>query len=117
MGKHNETGARGEQFAESYLREQGYEILCRNWRYGHKEIDLIADDKGMLVFVEIKARSGLRFGFPEEAVTLKKQSNMQLAAEAYLEKKPAYRTVRFDVIALLYSGEQVREIRHLVDAF
>lgn len=117
MGKHNETGARGEQFAETYLRSKGYEILCRNWRHGHKEIDLIAVDEGMLVFVEIKARGGLRFGFPEEAVTAKKQSHMQIAATAYLEQFPAYRTVRFDVVSILFRGSDVEELKHLVDAF
>ena len=117
MGKHNETGARGERLAEVYLREKGYEILHRNWRSGHKEIDLIALDAGMLVFVEIKARGGFRFGFPEEAVTLKKQSHMRAAAEAFLEKFPAYRTVRFDVVTIVFRGSNIEELRHLTDAF
>lgn len=117
MGKHNETGARGEQLAEVYLQEHGYEILCRNWRSGHKEVDLIALDKDMLVFVEIKARSGLGFGFPEEAVTPRKQSHLRVAAEVYLEQHPAYRTVRFDVVSILFRGDTVDELRHLIDAF
>lgn len=117
MGKHSETGARGEQLAQDYLRDKGFEILHRNWRHGHKEIDLIALDGGMLVFVEIKARGGFRFGFPEEAVTPKKQLNMQIAAEAFLGAHPAYRTVRFDVVSLVFRGETVEELRHLIDAF
>lgn len=117
MGKHNETGARGEQLAEVYLKDHGYEILCRNWRCGHKEIDLIALDNGLLVFVEIKTRSSFRFGFPEEAVTAKKQAHMRFAAEDYLEKNPAYRTVRFDVLSIVFNGAEVVELRHLTDAF
>lgn len=117
MGKHNETGARGEHLAEVYLRDNGYEILYRNWRHGHKEIDLIAVDAGLLVFVEIKTRGSFRFGFPEEAVDLRKQSNMRTAAEAFLNRFPTFRTVRFDVLTIVFRGEVVEELRHLIDAF
>ncbi len=117
MGKHNETGARGEQLAEVYLKDHGYEILHRNWRHGHKEIDIIALDGAMLVFVEIKARSDFRFGFPEESVDRRKQSHIRIAAAAFLEEFPDYRTVRFDVVAIVFSGGAIEELKHLIDAF
>ena len=117
MGKHNETGARGEHLAEESLLALGYRILQRNWRTAHKEVDLIALDGELLVFFEIKTRSGLRFGYPEEAVSPAKQAHIRAAAEVFLELYPQYRTVRFDVISILLRNGDIEEIRHLKDAF
>lgn len=117
MSKHNETGARGERIAQDYLLRQGYFILHRNWRTGHKEVDLIALDGPLLVFVEIKTRGGLRFGFPEESVSPAKQAHVRAAAEIFLEAYPEYTTVRFDVISIILRDSAIEEIRHLKDAF
>ncbi|MBS1645235.1 MAG: YraN family protein [Bacteroidetes bacterium] len=117
MGKNRETGTRGEQIAEDYLLAKGYTLLHRNWRTGHKEVDLIAEDDGLLVFLEIKTRSGLGFGYPEESVTEVKQNHLRTAAEAYLEQSSDHKTVRFDVISILLNGTTVAELRHIKDAF
>jgi len=117
MGKHNETGARGEHMAEESLIARGYTLLHRNWRTAHKEVDLIALDGDMLVFIEIKTRSGLRFGFPEEAVSLAKQAHLRAAAEVFLDLYPQYTTVRFDVISILLRNGDIEELLHLRDAF
>ena len=117
MRKNNETGARGERLAEEYLREKGYFILNRNWRYIHKEVDLIVRDGDTLVFVEIKTRNGWRFGLPEESVSLTKQQHLRVAASAYLEQFPGYKWVRFDVITIVFQNELIDEFRHLIDAF
>jgi putative endonuclease len=117
MGKHNETGTRGERIAEEYLATKGFTILHRNWRAARKEIDLIAIDGGELVFVEIKTRSGTAFGFPEEAVTLAKQAHLRAGAEAFMEKHPHYPTGRFDVISILLRNDAIKEVLHLRDAF
>jgi putative endonuclease len=117
MGKHNETGARGERMAEEFLLAKGYTLLHRNWRTAHKEVDLIALDGHMLVFIEIKTRGGLAFGFPEEAVSEGKQAHLRAAAETFLALHPQYTTVRFDVVSILLRNETIVELLHLVDAF
>lgn len=117
MGKHNETGARGELLAEEYLVKKGYTILHRNWRTAHKEVDLVALDGNMLVFIEIKTRGGLHFGFPEESVTTAKQAHVRGAAEVFLEAHPQYNTVRFDVVSIVLRNDAIEELLHLVDAF
>ena len=117
MGKHNETGARGERLAEEYIIRQGYTVLHRNWRTAHKEVDLIALDGNMLVFIEIKTRGGLLFGFPEESVSPVKQAHLRKAAETFLELYPQYTTVRFDVVGIVMRFDAVEELLHLEDAF
>jgi putative endonuclease len=117
MGKHNETGARGEQIAQEFLQAKGYTLLHRNWRTARKEVDLIALDGEMLVFIEIKTRSGFAFGFPEEAVGPQKQQHLRVAATAFLRLFPQYRTVRFDVVSIMLRNGHIEELRHLVDAF
>ncbi len=117
MGKHNETGARGERIAEEFISRKGYSLLHRNWRCGRKEVDLIATDGDLLVFIEIKTRSGLGFGFPEEAVSTVKQAHLRAAAEQFLELHPEFTAVRFDVVSILLRDGAIAELLHLEDAF
>jgi putative endonuclease len=117
MGKHNETGTRGERIAEEYLATKGFTILHRNWRSSRKEIDLIARDGEELVFVEIKTRSGLAYGFPEEAVTPAKQAHIRAGADAFLEQHPHYTTARFDVVSIMLRDGAIEDLLHLRDAF
>ncbi|MBS1616663.1 MAG: YraN family protein [Bacteroidetes bacterium] len=117
MGKHNETGRLGEQIAAEYLAAKGWNILHRNWRSAHRELDLIALDEQELVFIEIKTRSGTAFGFPEEAVSPPKQAHLRAAAEDFLEQNPEFTQARFDVVSILLHGNIVHEILHLRDAF
>ncbi len=76
MAQHNKLGQEGEQMASTYLEQQGYIILHRNWRYSHYEIDIIALKKEVLHFIEVKIRSSAKFGLPEESVTKKKFQNL-----------------------------------------
>jgi putative endonuclease len=117
MSKHNETGVKGEQLSENFLLGKGYFILHRNWRFEKKEIDLIALYKDIIVFVEVKTRSRMDFGFPEDAVNFRKQSFMKLAAEAFLEKFPNFKKIQFDVVSIFYKNEKAIEITHFEDAF
>lgn len=117
MGKHNETGFLGERLAEAFLVEKGFRILHRNWRSSHRELDLIALDGSELVFVEIKTRGGLNYGFPEEAVSLAKQAHLRAAAEDFLEQNPEYAIARFDVVSVLLRDGKMQEMLHLRDAF
>ena len=103
--------------AEDYLLAKGYTILHRNWRTARKEVDLIARNADELVFIEIKTRSGLGYGFPEESVSTAKQTNLRTAAEIFLEAHPHFKTVRFDVISIILRNGAIEELRHLQDAF
>jgi putative endonuclease len=117
MSKHSETGARGERLAEEFLVTNGYQVLHRNWRNAHKEVDLIALDGDTLVFFEIKTRSGLGFGYPEEAVNGKKQGHLRAAAQQFSFLFPEYDKFRFDVISIILKGDFLKDLRHLKDAF
>ena len=111
-------GLEGEAHAEAALRERGFQILERRWRYRGGEIDLVALDRGTLVFVEVKARSGSGFGTPGEAVDRRKRSRVARAALAYLQYMDALdRTCRFDVVEIEPApGASVR-VRIVEDAF
>jgi putative endonuclease len=113
------VGQRSEKLAEKRLKAAGYTIRERNFRVRSGEIDLVAEEKGVLCFVEVKGRSGLRFGAPAEAVTLEKQRRIARAAQVYLLRR-RLRNVpcRFDVVSILESpdGENVRIFRDAFDA-
>ena len=117
MGKHKETGIKGEVIAASFLLKKGYQILHSNWKSGNKEVDIIALKDGILVFTEVKTRRNYDFGYPEEAVNAKKQQHIKLVAEAYCDEYKDYQDIRFDVISILLKGTTVEEILHLEDAF
>ena len=116
MAKHNELGKRGEELAAQYLTEKGYEILERNWRNIHKEIDIIAKDGETLVIVEVKTRKSDDHGEPDLAVTRQKQTRLIYAANAYIFKYNLDINTRFDIISIVFKdGNPV--IEHIEDAF
>lgn len=117
MAKHNETGIKGEVIAKNFLQNLGYKILHTNWRWDKKEVDIIAEKEGLLVFVEVKTRSSSYFGYPEDAVTEQKQEFLKLAAEEFLYQNPQFREIRFDIIGILSSNSINHEITHFEDAF
>ncbi|MBO7247593.1 MAG: YraN family protein [Bacteroidaceae bacterium] len=117
MAKHNELGMTGEAVAVDYLLNNGYEIVDRNWRSGHKEIDIIAAKNGILVIVEVKTRKNSQYGNPEDAVTGRKIRRIVTATDAYLRLKMIDMQVRFDVITILIKDNSVLSIEHIKDAF
>ena len=117
MSKHKETGSKGEQLGVKFLKERGYDILHVNWCLGKKEIDIIALQKDVLVFVEVKTRRDFTFGFPEEAVTKHKERYLKAAAEGFLDLYPGYQKIQFDIISIVLDGDEVKEIMHFEDAF
>lgn len=84
MARHNILGLNGESLAASYLQEKGYTILDRNWRSGHKELDLVVRKDSTLVVVEVKTRSSDNFGSPQDAVDERKIRRLVMAADAYV---------------------------------
>ena len=116
MAQHNETGKQGETEATRYLQDKGYEIMARNFRYQHAEIDLVAKKGKLMVFVEVKTRSNLSFGNPEEFVSYSKAKLVMKAAEHYIFVHNWHYDVRFDIVAVTVAGNELR-IKHIEDAF
>ena len=115
-----ELGEKGEQLAVEFLTNLSYDILDRNYRYGHGEIDIIAKDPkdGFIAFVEVKARQNLDYGEPEYAITKNKQKQIKRIAELYLyEKEIDEIDCRFDVIAIFLEDLNNPVINHYVNAF
>lgn len=97
----SELGKSGEDAACSFLKTNGYKIILRNYKNKLGEIDIIAQDKGTICFVEVKARHSSRFGSALEAVSIHKQRQIVKVALAFLQEKNLFqRSVRFDVVAL-----------------
>ena len=94
-------GRWGESIASEYLLEKGYTIIERNHRTEYGEIDLIAEYDGVIIFVEVKTRTGKKFGNPEEAITRQKTVHMIDSAQAFLQDRPQFtQEWRIDVIAI-----------------
>ncbi|MBX5438829.1 MAG: YraN family protein [Thermoflavifilum sp.] len=116
MAIHHQIGKQGEALARQYLEEQGYTIVHHNWRDAHREIDIIARKGQLLIFVEVKTRSGYRGGWPEYAIDAKKEADLLLAAQHYLEENPFAGEVRFDVIAIVFDAHTGPHLHHIPDA-
>lgn len=111
-----ELGRKGEKIAYNYLLKKGYSILATNWRYKHKEIDILAQIDSTLVVVEVKTRSHSFFERPQDAVTKQKQKFLVQATNAYISTVDFEGDVRFDIISIITnSNEEI--ITHLEDAF
>ncbi len=104
-----QLGKESESIAADHLKKLGYRILEKNYRNQLGEIDIIAKDKGTLVFVEVKARSSYRFGNPKWAVTQKKQKKISMVALYYLKGlKKRNVKARFDVVAIGYAKDNLK---------
>lgn len=108
-------GQEGESLAVNHLEKKGYKILSRNWRYKHLEIDIIAQFKNEIIFIEVKRRSGTYIEQPFQAVNKKKQKNIIEAANAYINKFEIDLSARFDIISII--SEKYDKIDHIEDAF
>jgi putative endonuclease len=109
----NLAGARAEDLCAGLLRAAGLRVIERNWRCRHGEIDLIAEERGTLVFAEVRMRTGPGFGGAAESVTAAKRSRLLAAARLYLSRRPEA-LCRFDVFLIDGAAAQVQWIR---DAF
>jgi putative endonuclease len=113
------VGRFGEERAVAHLRAHGHEILDRNWRCAEGELDIVARERDVLVFCEVKTRSGRAFGDPAEAVDRDKLRRIRRLALRWLagHQFNGYRELRFDVVAVIRerSGVTVRHVRGVVD--
>lgn len=116
---HNkDLGIKGEDAAVKFLENKSYEIIDRNWKCKMGEADIVAINDDTLVFIEVKTRSNLTTGLPEDAVGPKKRKKYECIAAMYLQDHDFVdMQVRFDVIAILVINESRAMIRHHVNAF
>ncbi len=115
MSKKAELGVKGELLAAEYLVSNEYVIEKKNYRYKHAEIDIIAKKDQLLVFVEVKTRTKIDFGFPEDFVDQKKAAKVGEGAEQYVFENNWNGDIRFDIISVIV-GDRV-EVKHFKDAF
>lgn len=117
LNKQQQFGKKSESIAVRHLKKNGYKILEQNYRNKIGEIDIIAKDKGTLVFVEVKAGRTHFFGNPKWTVTPKKQRKISMVALYYLKAtKQTHVKARFDVVALI-SAEDNPQIEIIKNAF
>lgn len=116
----NDIGDRGEEVAATFLEDDGYRVLERNYHFERNEVDLVCLDPekgGELVFVEVKTRSGHNFGPPEASITDDKKDALIEVSRAYLhERKLEGAPARFDVVGVLLTGDDP-VIKHYKNAF
>jgi len=101
MAKHIHTGKVGEDLGWSFVEQQGYTILEKNWRHSRWEVDVIASKDTVLHFIEIKTRRTASYGMPEQRVGNKKIQNLINAAEEYLYLHPQWKRIQFDILSIM----------------
>lgn len=116
MAKNHDVGKEGEKAAAEYLLSKGYEILVMNYIAQKAEVDIIALKDNFLVFVEVKTRSSLDYGLPQDFVRSTKIRLLVKAANLFIEENDREEEVRFDIIAIHKVGGNYN-IQHLEDAF
>ncbi len=116
MATQQEIGELAEQLAQAHLVKLGYQILDTNYHYGHLELDIVARDGEELVIVEVKARNGIRYEHPSEAVTNNKIKRIVEAADGYIQEKNWQGETRFDIVTIIFFGQNF-ELEHFKEAF
>lgn len=116
MAEHNELGKLGEELAVDFLVENGYEILETNWIFQKAEVDIIAQKDTTLAVIEVKTRSSIDFGLPQDFVKQKKINLLVKAINEYVISNDLDVNVRFDIVAIHVCEEKVK-IEHLEEAF
>jgi putative endonuclease len=118
MGAPHELGALGERIAARHLEGLGYQVVQRNFRFGHREIDLIVRRGELVAFVEVKARQGTGYGHPLEAITDRKRREVERVARYWLQRHGQRGLhFRFDAVAVVFRDGAAAEILHLPGAW
>lgn len=116
MAQHNELGKKGEQLAVDFLLKNGYEIIERNYRFDKAEVDIIAKKQDILAIIEVKTRSTIDFGNPQDFVKPKQIQRLVKAVDEYITANNLDVEVRFDIIAIVKENDNFT-IEHLENAF
>src|SRR5690606_42007940 len=116
MAKHNDLGKLGEDLAIKYLTTKGFVIRDKNWRFQKAEVDIIAQKENLLIAVEVKTRTSVDFGMPQDFVNPKKIKLLVKAMDEYIISNDLDVELRFDIIGIVPKGLEY-EIEHLEYAF
>jgi len=116
MAEHNDLGKLGEELAVDYLQKNDYDILETNWTFQKAEIDIIAQKEDVLAIIEVKTRSTVDFGLPQDFVKPKKIQLLVKAVNEYVIRNELDVTVRFDIIAIQKDRNEFK-IEHIEEAF
>jgi putative endonuclease len=112
-GKKIELGQKGEQIAVNFLQNSGYEILKRNYRVGHSDIDILASKDDYLVFTEVRTKSRNNNGMPEDTLTKKKLSRMKKTAEMYIAFNHYEGLARLDAVCIILDdSDKIMHLEH-----
>lgn len=117
MNHHQQIGKIGEDLACRHLAEKDYQILERNWRFSRYEVDIIAQRGDILHIIEVKTRTSMHFGYPEDNLGRQKLKFLARAADAYLEQYPQWKKIQFDVVAISIKKNSTTEIVLLEDIY
>lgn len=117
MAQHNHTGKTGEALALAWFLKNGYTILHQNWRHKHWEVDIIASRNGILHFIEVKTRTSLLFGYPEDNVSIKKIEYLISASEEYLYLNPQWNRIQFDILSIIIEQQDKVEYFLIEDVY
>ena len=117
MAESHETGRRAEGVAAAYLERRGWHVVDRNWRFHHKELDLVAERDGLVAFVEVKARAESGWGSALEAITARKRRDLAVAARGWIALRGGgYHSFRFDAVVVV-RGPRGTRVEHVEDAW
>jgi len=117
MSIHIEVGKTGENLAIEWLKQQGFEILHRNWRYSFYEIDIIAKKDNYLHFIEVKCRQLFSSILPEQSVSKKKFRHLKKAADVFLYRNPGFPWIQYDILSIRLAPNGNHEYFLLQDVF
>lgn len=114
-----DKGSAAEEAAASHLKRQGWRIIERNWSCRSGELDIIAEQGEIMLFVEVRSRSGLGYGMPAESIDARKIQQVRRTAEVYLHRFGlSDRQIRFDAVAVMLGRNlEIRSLEHIEDAF
>lgn len=116
MAEHNDLGKLGEELAVDFLEKNGYEILETNWTFQKAEVDIIAKKDAILAVIEVKTRSSLDYGLPQDFVKPKKIQLLVKAINEYVTQNNIDVDVRFDIVAIHKENNDLK-LEHIEDAF
>ncbi len=117
MYQNHQTGKAGENAAVLFLENKGFQILERNWRHHHLELDIIATKDNILQFIEVKTRHSIEFGWPEQSISRKKMQFLKNAGAAYQFQHKQWKYIQFNVVSITMESDRIKEIFLIEDVY